>query len=200
MVTSNLVNEADMAEDGTGLHVFPQRGAGSLEDAQFALRLLAERLPAEFLQGRLRTGVPGVGEVVSGLRQTFQGFINMQIDDAQADPTGSTGFGFGHAPFEEVDVKPLTEATHKALRDLTHLYDALPEGLSTTLAHRDAIIEAQALLQQFLLDFKEFAPDGALDRSSLSNAVRYCIATSRGLGKLNIGFEAVKLQMLAPAA
>jgi hypothetical protein len=140
------------------------------------------------------------GEIISALRDTFQEFISVQIDESLADSTALAGFGFGHSGFKTVSAESLVDSTRKALRELAELYEALPEGHPTSLPQRDAIVEAQALLQQFVVDFRGFAPDGTLDRGALPEAVRYCITTARGLGKLSIGYEAIKLQMLAAMA
>jgi hypothetical protein len=200
MQMQNIVNEAEIAENGVGRGLFTERGSGSLEDSQFSVRIFGDRPASEIRQVRSRAPSSGAGEIISALRDTFQQFILAQIDEPPAESTTFAGFGFGHAGFEAVSAEPLVHSTRKALRELTALYEALPEGHPTSLPQRDAIVEAQALLQQFLFDFRGFAPDGTLDRGALPDAVRYCIATARGLGKLSLGYEAIKLQMLAAMA
>jgi hypothetical protein len=197
MQMQNIVNEAEVTESGAGLELFPARGGGSSAESQFAIKVFGERLAQEIRQGRSRAPSGGAGEIISALRETFQQFISAQIEEPQTDSSAFASFGFAHTGFEAVSAEPLVRSTRKALRELTALYEALPEGHPTALPQRDAIVEAQALLQQFLFDFKGFAPDGTLDRGALPEAVRYCIATSRGLGKLSLGYEAIKLQMIA---
>lgn len=194
------VKKAEVAESGMSREALLERGFQSLADAQFAVRLVEERSPVDVRPGRSRQRPAGVGEILSSLRGTFQEFISAQIEDEQVEARSTSGFGLGHHGFEGVDCKPLVGATRKALRDLGVLYEALPTGMPDTIPQRDAIIETQALLQQFLLDFRDFAPGGAIDRSALSEAVKYCIGAARGLGKLTIGFEAMRFQMLAEAA
>jgi len=200
MQTQQVVNEAEVAENEVATDFYSQRGLGALADAQFAVRIPGERLPSEVRQGRTLPPLTDAGKVISGLRKTFQKFISAQIEDAGKGATNSTGLGFGNPGFDEVSAVPLVHSARKALRELTELYDTLSDGSPTTLPQRDAIIEAQALLQQFLFDFGAFAPDGTLDRRSLPDAVSYCIATSKGLGKLSLGCDAIKLQMLAALA
>jgi hypothetical protein len=200
MQAKREVKRVEVAESGISREALLERGFQSLAEAQFGVRLVDERSPVEVRSGRLRQRSAGVGEILSSLRSTLQEFISAQIDNEEVTVRPTSGFGFGHHGFEGVDCKPLVEATCKALRDLGVLYETLPSGRPDTLPQRDAIIETQALLQQFLLDFREFVAGGALDRSASSEAVKYCIGAARGLGKLTIGFEAMKFQLLAEAA
>jgi hypothetical protein len=169
----------------------------SLASERFPNWSTAERPVAESTKHRSRPLLNVTGELIDQLRGAFDQFIVTQLNDLLAQHTNPSGFGLGRPGFEPVNCQELIQSARDTLSELHILERMTPKGSNLSLVARTFMLEMQSLVRAFLVDFSSMAPEGELNRSELTAAVAYCIDVAKGLGKLSLGLEEIKLEMRA---